>query len=454
VYVFRDDLVYAVLILWWAKPVCDRVVLHVLSRAVFGEVIPVRRVLAEWREFLAPGLLAGQLWARIDAARSFDLPVWQLERLRGRAAARRRGVLQRRTRYHAVWLTGMCAMFESILILGCLLAVSELLTPVKATSGWLFENLFKPASGETWRIEAVIAYTAAVTVIEPFYVAGGFALYLNRRTLLEGWDIELELRRCAARAADGKARAAALAAAVLVAAALAIVQPQAATAGEAAPGKSAKQEIAEVLKEPEFPHLRETWGWKMRWPDWEAPGWLRWPDWLTWSGKTPGSGAALRDILVALAKLLFWGTLAAALVWVIFYLARRLPYLLEPDPGRSEPPAILFGLDIAPETLPADVAGAAAQLLAAGQVRDALSLLYRGALSALVHAKGMPLQAGDTERDCLRRARDVLPREGQAFFVELIAAWEATAYAGRLPDPGRAQGLVSGWAAHFTPASA
>src|SRR6185436_9465580 len=71
-YVFRDDLVYAVLILWWAKPVCDRVVLHVLSRAVFGEVIPVRRVLAEWREFLAPGLLAGQLWARIDAARSFD----------------------------------------------------------------------------------------------------------------------------------------------------------------------------------------------------------------------------------------------------------------------------------------------------------------------------------------------------------------------------------------------
>src|SRR6185436_2274457 len=104
-----------------------------------------------------------------------------------------------------------------------------------------------------------------------------------------------------------------------------------------------------------------------------------------------------------------------------------------PDPGRSEPPAILFGLDIAPETLPADVAGAAAQLLAAGQVRDALSLLYRGALSALVHAKGLPFQAGATERDCLRRARDVLPREGQAFFVELIAAWEATAYAGRLP---------------------
>src|SRR5262245_51697164 len=81
-YAFRDDPVYAFLILWWTKPVFDRVVLHVLSRAVFGEMTPVRRVFQEWREFLTPGLIAGQLWGRIDAARSFDLPVWQLERVR------------------------------------------------------------------------------------------------------------------------------------------------------------------------------------------------------------------------------------------------------------------------------------------------------------------------------------------------------------------------------------
>ena len=36
-------------------------------------------------------------------------------------------------------------------------------------------------------------------VLEPFYVAAGFGLYLNRRTLLEGWDIEVALRRIAAR---------------------------------------------------------------------------------------------------------------------------------------------------------------------------------------------------------------------------------------------------------------
>ena len=42
-------------------------------------------------------------------------------------------------------------------------------------------------------------YLVAVALIEPLYVAGGFALYLNRRTALEGWDLEVQLRRIAQR---------------------------------------------------------------------------------------------------------------------------------------------------------------------------------------------------------------------------------------------------------------
>jgi hypothetical protein len=45
-------------------------------------------------------------------------------------------------------------------------------------------------------------------------------------------------------------------------------------------------------------------------------------------------------------------------------------------------PAALFGMELAPDTLPADVPEAAARLAAAGKLRDALSLLYRGALSS------------------------------------------------------------------------
>ena len=44
----------------WFKPLFDRIVLHVLSRAVFGETLSVTRLPRDWREYLSPGLVAGQ----------------------------------------------------------------------------------------------------------------------------------------------------------------------------------------------------------------------------------------------------------------------------------------------------------------------------------------------------------------------------------------------------------
>ena len=41
----------AMLVIWWLEPLYDRVVLHVLSRAVFGELQGVRQVLGAAREW-------------------------------------------------------------------------------------------------------------------------------------------------------------------------------------------------------------------------------------------------------------------------------------------------------------------------------------------------------------------------------------------------------------------
>ena len=40
-----------------------------------------------------------------------------------------------------------------------------------------------------------VAICCVIGFLEPFYVAAGFAMYLNRRAELEGWDVEQELRR-------------------------------------------------------------------------------------------------------------------------------------------------------------------------------------------------------------------------------------------------------------------
>ena len=44
-----------------------------------------------------------------------------------------------------------------------------------------------------------VSYAIAVLFLEPFYVAAGFAMYLNRRAELEAWDIEQEFRRAFVR---------------------------------------------------------------------------------------------------------------------------------------------------------------------------------------------------------------------------------------------------------------
>jgi hypothetical protein len=440
--VFREDPWIAMLILWWLKPVFDRIVLHVLSRAVFGEVIGVGSLLRDWREYARPGLVAGQLWGRVDLARSFDLPVWQLERESWGAGRKRREVLQKRARYHAVWLTAMCALFEAVLFIGQSLLI-ELATPGMARNEWLFDQLFDTGTGASLGIDAAIAYFVAVTVIEPFYVAGGFALYLNRRTLLEGWDLELALRRCATRQAVVRAVPV-----LLLALAVAAALPSPAHAAETVEAKSARQEIAEVMKAPEFRTYRETTAWRFRWPEWMR---------FDWDRAENESGTGFGEVFQALAKLVeiaLWIAAAALVVAACRYLVRHGPRFFEARVPRAAPPPALFGLEIAPESLPPDVAAAAARLLAEGRVREALSLLYRGALSALVHGQGVEVQPGDTERDCERRAARVLTAEAAAYFGELVTAWEAAAYAGRVPDAERARRLAASWPAHFTGAAA
>src|SRR4029079_19757194 len=93
--------------------------------------------------------------------------------------------------------------------------LAELLLPAKAAEATGENFLERMASGEFWSYGGALGYMVAVLLLEPFYVAGGFGLYLNRRTLLEGWDIEVALRRRAERR-TAAVRAALTAAVVLL----------------------------------------------------------------------------------------------------------------------------------------------------------------------------------------------------------------------------------------------
>jgi len=61
--------------------------------------------------------------------------------------------------------------------------------------GFDFDSFFKGDSHVVAQLLASMAYLLAVLFLEPFYVAAGFGMYLNRRAELEAWDIEQEFRR-------------------------------------------------------------------------------------------------------------------------------------------------------------------------------------------------------------------------------------------------------------------
>jgi Domain of unknown function (DUF4129) len=433
--VFAERLWLAALLTWWLKPLYDRFALHVVSRAVFGEVPTVRATLAAAREILSPGLLVSLTLHRFNLARSLILPVWQLEKSRGRAARERRAILGRRMRGHAVGLTCICANFEGVVMLS-LAALAALLYPAAGEAGVDVLGWWR-GGGPGWDIVDSIGYLAAVAVIEPLYVAAGFALYLNRRAILEGWDVELALRRLAQRVAN--ARVAAPLVCLALAVALSLHSTGALAQLHVKPPQAARKEIVEVLKNPDFQEWRDTLRWRYRG---ERKPAAQSDNGAFWSN--------LGALFGPLAELVMWLLAGAAVVVALLAARRYLPQLLESREERYRPPDALFGLIVTPESLPDDPSGTALDLVVRGRLRDALSLLYRAALASLVHVHHLPLVEGHTEGDCVRAARRALSPAAAGYFERLVGVWQATAYAGRLPSAGDAAELAREWATHFS----
>ncbi len=194
------------ILIWWLKPLFDRIILYFFSHAIFDEQPTPKQVFKALPQLLLKSrLLANLTWARIDIARSFHLPIWQLEGQTGKPGRKRASALGRSGRSEASWLTLVCLNLEWVLYLS-FIGILFLLIPDYYAFDW--EGfLFYAAIDEVpnWIIILQMSLNLlAIAIIEPLYVAAGFTLYLNRRTHLEGWDIELAFRRIAQRLAQAE----------------------------------------------------------------------------------------------------------------------------------------------------------------------------------------------------------------------------------------------------------
>jgi hypothetical protein len=181
-----------IVVIWFAKPWLDRTILFVLSRAAFGQQTSLTDLWRAQRDVWWRQLPFTWSVRRLSPWRSFTQPVFQLEGGTILEANARVKQIRGGHAMSALMITHAFSMTEAALTLSLLSLVLWL-----APSGTV-PAMSEMLTGTLPRILAIAvptAYGIAVFFVEPFYVAAGFAMYLNRRAELEAWDIEQEFRR-------------------------------------------------------------------------------------------------------------------------------------------------------------------------------------------------------------------------------------------------------------------
>lgn len=424
---------WALFFIAWTKPVLTRQPVFFMSRALFGQPPHAKEFWRDWRINFR-GILASLTVKRLASQRPFRLPVLMLEGQQGPAYVQRVSVLSAHGGGNASGLTLVAGLLE----LSVFAAVAFMITTVVLTMNaeWLdslryfFQDGYQLPDLVWWM--AIASEMAAIALVEPFYAAAGFALYINSRTHLEGWDIEVAFRRMSARLTPAATPALILLGALLP---LLLMASGSRARAQETDASNPRQVVEEILRDPAFELEKKI----VRKKKTEVSENDKDPDLSSAPSGAPATaaGAAFGYVI-----------LAAAVLVVLFLLWRHRHVLRRSRAGGDEKrpgPRVVMGLEVAPESLPEDIQRVAWNEYLAGRPLEALRLLYRGALAWLVNRAGLPVHESDTEGDCLRHSQQVPDTQRVSFFTALTAAWVNCAYADLPPGAGPMKHLCDHW---------
>ena len=401
---------------WW-MPVSSRLVLFVLSRRLFGELPKWKEIVREWPRASFRRFGFRMLWARLSPWRPLTMAVEDLEGLRGKEYAQRVRLLLRRGDATVVMLALWRGALTGWLALA-LFFTAMMFLPAGQAEEW--QVLVDAWNDDSWNeIPPVIGWMGmgalllSMSLVDVFATGAGFGIYVNHRTWIEGWDVELVFRRLGNRLRG-------VGAAVLGLLLMVGLAPLA----EAGP----KETIEEVKAHEDFTVHSVTY--KVPNPSSSSWGWD-----ASWLG--------------GLAQVLMWGIVLAFLVF-IGWLVWQYRHVFQGGggPAGKRVPApraqVVMGMAVAPESLPQDIPGAAMDLWRVGRRQEAMSLLYRGTISKLISNGGVEIAESDTESDCLRRVEAEAAAHA-GYFGGLTEAWMRLAYGRSAPPDEAMQELCARW---------
>jgi len=435
---FPDSPGVVFLIVWWFKPLFEPALLYWLSRALFADRQHRLDVLRRFHKIVWPGVVADLSYRRLSPYRSLYMPVTVLEGQRGKLRAERVAVLGRDPTPAAI---STIIMFHLEMVLAAsVLFTFILIIPDELDWPLLWNLLSIDETQGQWFY--MVLYFLAMSVMAPFYSGSGFALYLTRRTLLEAWDIEISFHRLREVFRRKGAAAVLVVFSVFIPSAF---TPNIAMASELDFSKAHKV-IEEIKAGNDFGETQTRTDWQLiRDSDPESdPEVERDREWLNNIGRTLG----------AMLKPLAWLFVVVILAWLVYLLVAGQPHwavskFLNRRPKREPVPVELFGLSMSAETLPSDPSAVASALLDKGEFRGAISILYRGALVAVLNRHEVVIPSSATEQECQRLVGNARPEAESQYFARLTHTWLELAYGHLPPEILPARNLCSDWREHY-----
>lgn len=487
-FVFQGRAIIPILILWYLKPLFERLPLFIASRLFFRQSPRLKNFFRRPLHYILRHLPGDLTYRRFSPWRAYSMPVRFLEELRGERLSRRLAVVTRNGRGSAVILTAVCLVFELGLFFGWILLLVALFMDSKTFNQLLDFSTPMPLWVSSMQF---FFYYISLLITEPFYILAGFFLYINRRVYLEGWDIELVFKRLANRltgrqqtkqqtkqtAVPGKSTGSTTVVLLLVffiftafPGMVAHAEPQANPQASPLPlnqlpiekqAKTVKEDVRKIMDSEDFKEWdkREWWEWKRK--D-DAPK------------KKEGKPNPLMEKLSKLIRLSF-GFIARMLPWLLgcglllIIALFIIKYRENWRPGFQKNKVKTFytvrpdGQQTEEFVLPAQILKAAEEAWQRGEHRAALGLIYRGALVYIIFIRKIFLPESATEGECLRFVRQALtvkhpetetvqPHDSSllADFTFLIGCWQRVAYAHLQIANDTFYGLCERWRSYLT----
>jgi hypothetical protein len=414
-------IVWVVIFLWW-KLTASRMVLYQLSRRLFGENPTWKGLWRELPRAWVRRFFYRMILTRLSPWKPISLVVEELEGLRGANYKSRMSMVMRRGEGMVFLLTLISVVGVAFLAMGLMLTsmmvVSEVIRDSWAELFSWEDELIVP-NGFAW--VCVSSLAMAAPLVDIFMTGAGFGLYINSRTWVEGWDVELAFKRLANRLSKNLT-------VLLLGFGLMFVTTKSVRAEEASP----REMIEEIKKHDDFIIHKEKY--KELKPS------------STSSSMPSAPIGGLAQIMGVIGYVLL-GALGVGILFLIGWLIYRARSLTGSSSGEkfAAPKArVVMGLEVTSESLPDDILNAAQRLWQQGSRLQALGLLYRGSLSWWITRAGIEIAESDTEGDCLRRVEQVKPQQ-LGYFSQLTSLWMKGAYATELPQEQQWQELCQQW---------